>query len=206
MILGLDMSTQKTGWSLWDNDEKLVDYGVWQHLGIEEPDWMNRITLMAKGLRKLLVEYGDKIHIAYIEDNPPELQNSQTVKMLSHLQGYMKSIIDAYNIPIIFVPVAEWHNAMGFKVAGTKEYNALRKRVSEDVQRMKKVSRNAKGMLKKMSIEYANAHFGTELNWVAFGSNKNDDDIADAINIVAYKLGYPKYDLRPMEQILGELG
>lgn len=161
---------------------------------------------MAKGLRKLLVEYGDKIHIAYIEDNPPELQNSQTVKMLSHLQGYMKSIVDAYNIPIIFVPVAEWHNAMGFKVAGTKEYNALRKRISEDVQRMKKVSRNAKGMLKKMSIEYANAHFGTELNWVAFGSNKNDDDIADAINIVAYKLGYPKYDLRPMEQILGELG
>ena len=57
-----------------------------------------------------------------------------------------------------------------------------------------------------MSIEDANAHFGTELNWVAFGSNKNDDDIADAINIVAYKLGYPKYDLRPMEQILGELG
>ena len=34
----------------------------------------------------------------------------------------------------------------------------------------------------------------------------NANDIADAINIVAYKLGYPKYDLRPMEQILGELG
>lgn len=207
MILGLDMSTQKTGWSLWSDNGTLEKYGVWEHLIKDEDNWRVRITLMAQGLRELLAEYGKDIHIVYIEDNPPELKNMQTVKMLSHLQGYMKAVIDTYNIPIDFVSVAEWHNGLGIKVSGTKEYNAYKKQFLNGGNKMRaeKVGRNAKPMLKKMSVEYANHHFGTELEWRSFTSKKNDDDIADAINIVAYKLGYPKYDIRPIKEILQDL-
>lgn len=205
MILGLDMSTQKTGWSLWNNDGKLFKYGVWEHLIKDEDNWKVRITLMAAGLRELLAEYGKDIHIAYIEDNPPELKNVQTVKMLSHLQGYMKAVIDTYDIPIEFISVSEWHNGLNIKVSGTKEFNAYKKQASYSPARVEKIRRNAKGMLKKMSIEYANHHFGTELEWRSFTSKKNDDDIADAINIVAYKLGYPKYDIKPIKEILQDL-
>lgn len=207
MILGLDMSTQKTGWSLWDNDNNLVKYGVWEHLIKEESDWRVRITLMAKGLRELLQEYGNEIHITYIEDNPPELKNVQTVKMLSHLQGYMKAVIDTYDIPIEFVSVAEWHNGMGIKVSGTKEFNEYKKSLIKDNKKLyaEQLSKNAKPMLKKMSVEYANHHFNTNLTWKSFTSKKNDDDIADAINIVAYKLGYPPYDIKPIKEILEEL-
>lgn len=205
MILGLDMSTQKTGWSLWSDDGELKQYGVWVHLNSDNDDWRFRITLMAQGLRDLLKVQGANIHIAYIEDNPPELQNSQTVKMLSHLQGYMKAIIDTYHIPIEYVSVSEWHNALGIKVAGSKEYNSFCREQDGGKIIKDRIKRNAKGMLKKMSIEYANHHFGTKLAWHSFGSKKNDDDIADAINIVAYKLGYPKYSLRPIDEILQEL-
>lgn len=206
MILGLDMSTQKTGWSLWSNDGKLVKYGVWEHLSKDEEDWRIRITLMAEGLRELLAEYGKDIHIAYIEDNPPDIKNMQTVKILSHLQGYMKAVIDTYNIPIEFISVSEWHNGLDIKVAGTKEFNRYKKQASyNNPLRVDKIRRNAKPMLKKMSVEYANHHFGTELQWRSFTSKKNDDDIADAINIVAYKLGYPKYDIRPLKEILQDL-
>ncbi len=199
------MSTQKTGWSLWNNDGKLFKYGVWEHLIKDEDNWKVRITLMAAGLRELLAEYGKDIHIAYIEDNPPELKNVQTVKMLSHLQGYMKAVIDTYDIPIEFISASEWHNGLNIKVSGTKEFNAYKKQASYSPARVEKIRRNAKGMLKKMSIEYANHHFGTELEWRSFTSKKNDDDIADAINIVAYKLGYPKYDIKPIKEILQDL-
>lgn len=205
MILGLDMSTQKTGWSLWSNDGTLEKYGVWEHLIKDEDDWRVRITLMAEGLRELLAEYGKDIHIAYIEDNPPELKNVQTVKMLSHLQGYMKAVIDTYSIPIEFVSVSEWHNGLGIKVAGTKEFNLYKTQNAKNPMRLDKIRRYAKPMLKKMSVDYANYHFGTKLEWRSFTSKKNDDDIADAINIVAYKLGYPTYDIKPMKEVLRDL-
>ncbi len=205
MILGLDMSTQKTGWSLWSNDGTLEKYGVWEHLIKDEDDWRVRITLMAEGLRELLAEYGKDIHIAYIEDNPPELKNVQTVKMLSHLQGYMKAVIDTYSIPIEFVSVSEWHNGLGIKVAGTKEFNLYKTQNAKNPMRLDKIRRYAKPMLKKMSVDYANHHFGTKLEWRSFTSKKNDDDIADAINIVAYKLGYPTYDIKPMKEVLRDL-
>lgn len=200
------MSTQKTGWSLWSNTGKLCDYGVWKYTNKEIEDWRVRITLMAKGLRELLDENKGEIHVVYIEDNPPEFQNAQTLKILSHLQGYMKGVIDTYGIPIEFITVPEWHNGLGIKVSGTKEYNKFKQEESyKNPIHIERIRRNAKLVLKKMSVEYANHHFGTDLKWYSFTSKKNDDDIADAINIVAYKLGYPKYDIKTIQEILQSL-
>ena len=57
-----------------------------------------------------------------------------------------------------------------------------------------------------MSIDLVNRYFGLELRWKSFGSKQNDDDIADAINIVASKIfdNY-KYDLRDFEDIMNKL-
>ena len=83
-ILGLDMSTQKTGYSIFENN-KLIDYGCFEMLSTQEKDWRVRIKYMANQLGELMGQY--EFGKVYIEDVPPIINNSQTVKILGALQG-----------------------------------------------------------------------------------------------------------------------
>ena len=84
IVLGLDMSSHKSGYALFVNKE-LVDYGVWEITNAQESDWRKRIAFMANCVGQYCVHHD--VDVIYAEDVPPTLENSQTVKVLSALQG-----------------------------------------------------------------------------------------------------------------------
>ena len=78
VILGLDMSSQKSGYALFV-DGKLSDYGLWELSLDDEADWRNRIAYMADCVAKYCVD--NNVQYIYVEDVPPTIENSQTVKI-----------------------------------------------------------------------------------------------------------------------------
>ena len=202
-ILGLDMSTQKTGYAIFENN-KLIDYGCFEMLSTQEKDWRVRIKYMANQLGELMGQY--EFSKVYIEDVPPIINNSQTVKTLGALQGIVLGVTGVYAVPIEFIPVETWKNKLNINLSHSKEYNRVKKDLKGNKKDLESLKGKVKAYEKKMSIDLVNRYFGLELRWKSFGSKQNDDDIADAINIVASKIfdNY-KYDLRDFEDIMNKL-
>lgn len=202
-ILGLDMSTQKTGYAIFENN-KLYDYGCFEMLSSEEKDWRKRITYMATALGELMHQY--KIDKVYIEDVPPIINNSQTVKTLGALQGIVLGVMGVFGVEVEFIPVETWKNKLNINLSHCKEYNQAKKElkgIKKDIERLKG---KVKAYEKKMSIDLVNHKFGIDLAWKSFGSKQNDDDIADAINIVASMIyGDYTYDLEDFGDIIEKL-
>ena len=162
MILGLDMSSNKSGYSLFTDNKELKGYGVW-----EVPDdidnWRDKIVWMGDRVSECCDKYNvDKI---ICEDVPLMLNNPQTLKILCALQGIIMGICVAKRIPAKFVAVAKWRKDLGL-------FTGKRKDMERDE-------------MKKASIEYANKTFGLDLIWKSKSSKFNQDDISDGI-LVAY--------------------
>lgn len=203
VILGLDMSTQKTGYAIFQ-DEQLIDYGCFELLSSDEKDWRKRITYMANEISGLMKRY--KIDKIYIEDVPPIINNSQTVKTLGALQGIVLGVTSVFDIEVEFIPVETWKTKININLSHSKEYNQVKKSLKGNSRALEKLKGRVKAYEKKMSIDLANNKLGTELLWKSFGSKQNDDDIADAINIVASTI-YDNYiyALKDYAQIIQEL-
>lgn len=206
-VLGLDMSTQKTGYAIFETDEELtmlIDYGCFEILSTEEKDWRKRITYMANELGSLMRE--NDIDRVYIEDVPPIINNSQTVKTLGALQGIVLGVMGVFGKEVEFVPVETWKNKVNINLTHSKEYNQAKKDLKWNKKGLEKLKGKVKAYEKKMSIDLVNHEFGIDLKWKSFGSKQNDDDIADAINIVASVL-YDEYEygLKDFSDIIKEL-
>ena len=203
VILGLDMSTQKTGYAIFQ-DEQLIDYGCFELLSSDEKDWRKRITYMANEISGLMKRY--KIDKIYIEDVPPIINNSQTVKTLGALQGIVLGVTSVFDIEVEFIPVETWKTKININLSHSKEYNQAKKSLKGNSRALEKLKGRVKAYEKKMSIDLANNKLGTELLWKSSGSKQNDDDIADAINIVASTI-YDNYiyALKDYAQIIQEL-
>lgn len=178
-ILGLDMSSKKTGYSYFDG-EKLIDYGLWE---CESGEWRDRIVYMAEKITEFIDHNAiDKI---YAEDVPPILDNTQTVKVLSALQGMLMSISVCHDISVEFIPVKTWKIAIGINFVSSKENVRLKRKVGiefgANATQITKVW--AKGWEKKLSVDYANMVHGLQLTYKSPSSKFNEDDIADAINV-----------------------
>lgn len=202
-ILGLDMSTQKTGYAIFE-DNQLYDYGCFEMLSTTEKDWRKRITYMAHELGELMRKYTiDKV---YIEDVPPIINNSQTVKILGALQGIVLGVMGIFGVGVEFIPVETWKNKLNINLSHSKEYNQAKRELKGIKKDIEKLKGKVKAYEKKMSIDLVNHKFGIELAWKSAGSKQNDDDIADAINIVASMI-YDNYtyDLEDFEKIMKEL-
>ena len=205
VILGLDMSSQKSGYALFI-DGKLSDYGLWQIDSGVEHDWRARIAYMADCVAKYCVEHNVQ-HI-YVEDVPPTIENSQTVKILSALQGMLIACATLHNITINFVPVKTWKTKIGINLVASKENNACKKRIKENFgKQATKYLNTVKGWTKawekKLSVDYVNNLFGLDLVYKSPSSKFNQDDIADSINIAWSQIGDVKeYDLESFESIM----
>ena len=204
-ILGLDMSSQKSGYALF-KDKELIDYGMWELDSSKEHDWRTRIAFMANCVHKYCRSHF--IDTIYVEDVPPILENTQTIKVLSALQGMLIAIATQHNIDIEFIPVKTWKQKIGINLVSSKENNACKKRIKEnskaDTQKkLNKVKGWTKAWEKKMSVDYANNLFGLELVYKSPTSKFNQDDIADSINIAWSQIGDVKqYDLETFENIM----
>lgn len=202
-ILGLDMSTQKTGYAIFCDNE-LVNYGCFTILSTKEKDWRKRITYMASELSKLMRE--NHIDKVYIEDVPPIVNNSQTVKTLGALQGIVLGVMGVYGVEVEFIPVETWKNKLNINLTHSKEYNQAKKELKGNRKGLDRLKGRTKAYEKKMSIDLVNLKYDTNLLWKSFNSKQNDDDIADAINIVSSVLFEDyKYNIKDFNNIIDEL-
>lgn len=199
------MSSQKSGYSLF-RDKKLVDYGMWELDSSKEHDWRTRIAFMADCVSKYCRSHF--IDTIYVEDVPPILENTQTIKVLSALQGMLITIATQQDIEIEFVPVKTWKQKIGINLVSSKENNACKKRIKDNFgtdaqKKLNKVKGWTKAWEKKMSVDYANNLFGLDLIYKSPTSKFNQDDIADSINIAWSQIGDVKqYDLETFEDIM----
>ena len=205
IVLGLDMSSHKSGYALFVNKE-LVDYGAWEMTNAQESDWRKRIAFMANCVGQYCVRHD--VDVIYAEDVPPTLENSQTVKVLSALQGMLIAISILNDIEINFIPVKTWKQKIGINLASSKANNACKKRIKESfgkdaTKNLNKVKNWTKAWEKKLSVDYANHVFGLDLIYKSPSSKFNNDDIADSINIAWSQIGSVKeYDLETFEDIM----
>ena len=204
-ILGLDLSSQKSGYCFFQ-DDKLVDYGLWELSSKDEPLWRKRIEYMSACVQKYCVE--KEIEIIYVEDVPPIMENTQTVKVLSALQGMIIALAVANNISINFIPVKTWKTKIGINLVASKENNECKRKIKEHFGRnAKKPLSTVKGWTKawekKLSVEYANHTFGLDLIYKSPTSKYNQDDIADSINVTWSQISDAEpYNLETFEDIM----
>lgn len=199
------MSSHKSGYALFVNKE-LVDYGAWEMTNAQESDWRKRIAFMANCVGQYCVRHN--VDVIYAEDVPPTLENSQTVKVLSALQGMLIAISILNDIEINFIPVKTWKQKIGINLASSKANNACKKRIKESfgkdaTKNLNKVKNWTKAWEKKLSVDYVNHVFGLDLIYKSPSSKFNNDDIADSINIAWSQIGSVKeYDLETFEDIM----
>jgi len=67
MICGLDISTSITGYTLIDQDGKLIRNGAWDTRKYK--DFFKKAEVVKDGLHKIYEEYGDRIDAVYIEQS-----------------------------------------------------------------------------------------------------------------------------------------
>lgn len=200
-VMGLDMSSKKTGFSYFEED-KLIDYGYWM---CSASDWRKRIVYMADQIKRYVEEH--HVDMIYAEDVPPMSENMQTVKVLAALQGMLLSISVTHNIPIKFVPVKTWKQVLGMNLSSSRANVRMKKRVKDDfgVKAVRRLKSWVKHEEKKLSIDYANDTHGIDLKFKALMSKKNEDDIADSINVAWSQIpGAKPYKLEKFEDIMEE--
>lgn len=204
-IIGLDMSSQKSGYALFSNGQ-LIDYGIWQMTINDEKDWRKRIAWMADCVGQYCIE--NNVKEIYVEDVPPTLDNSQTVKILSALQGMIIAVASLHNIDVHFVPVKTWKSKIGINIVSSKENNNCKKLIKEHfgenaTRPLNIVKGWVKGWEKKLSVDYVNHVFGLDLVYKSPSSKFNQDDIADSINIAWSQIGRVQpYDLDTFANIM----
>lgn len=196
-ILGLDLSTKKSGYCLF-KDEEIIDFGLWSITDNKGAHWRERIVWMTQNF----IDYIDKntVDVIYCEDVPPITENSQTVKVLSALQGSIIAICALRNIRIEFIPVTTWKSAIGIDLSHSKEYkDFVNLHKSEELYLFKKYIKHYE---KALSVENANLHIRNlqkQLKWISFESKFNQDDIADSINVVLSQFNDDKYRYKQEE-------
>lgn len=199
------MSSQKSGYALFV-DGQLVDYGMWQMTKDDEADWRKRIAWMADCVGQYCME--NNVKEIYVEDVPPALDNSQTVKILSALQGMIIAVASLHDIDVRFVSVKTWKAKIGINLVSSKENNNCKKRIKEyfgknATKPLTTVKGWVKGWEKKLSVDYANHVFGLDLVYKSPSSRFNQDDISDSINIAWSQIGKVQpYDLDTFENIM----
>lgn len=169
VILGLDMSTLSSGYSVFDSKKKLVDYGVWKQ--DKKVLWRDRCINMGNELSKLIDVCSPSL--IYCEDTILSGEcggNVQTVKMLSVLQGIVLGVSNVHGVEIKFLMPSAWRRDLGV-YDGTREGTK-------------------RPMMKYKTIQVVNQIYGLELfyNLNIPKSVKNQDDIGDAIGIVHSQL------------------
>ena len=157
-LLSLDASTTSTGWAIFEED-KLIDYG--KICPLKSLDWRERIAAISESLIEIIEKY--KPNKIVIEDVPLKKGGMKILVQLGACQGMIICLAEKYNIHITYISVGSWRKYVGL-------FNGT-------------VEGKTRDMLKKHSIEKANALYNLDLVWKSPKSKLNDDDISDAILI-----------------------
>lgn len=130
MILGLDMATKKTGYSLLDFSGNLYDCGV---IRTTQEDTRGRIHEIYDFIENIICSNNIK-HIVY-EDVPVTSHNNlKTGKDLCILQGAILSLCFKYKIDYSFYAPSSWRSLIG-------TYDGTRQGMKRDIQKQRAVDK-----------------------------------------------------------------
>ena len=163
-ILGIDASTKCTGWCILCDGE-LDDYGIIVPEDIDA-SWRERVLYMMREIGIIIRK--NKPDLIACEVPVKTIKNVNTLEQLFTLHGALLGIASIFNVRFCPVDVATWR----------KHFHLL-----DGIPAKEKNKRN---ILKERSINLANDRYGIDLKYVSPSSKKNQDDIADAINIGTY--------------------
>lgn len=130
MILGLDMATKKTGYSVLTEDGGLYTYGVIRTLS-DEP--RKRIEELYNAIERLITT--NNVSCIVFEDVPVTSHNNlKTGKDLCILQGAILSLCFKHKIKYHFYAPSAWRSIIG-------TYNGTREGMKRSVQKQKAVDK-----------------------------------------------------------------
>ena len=152
-IMSMDQSTKKSGWAIFD-ESQYVCSGVVDKTK-SELDTYERSFDMAKDLWKIIAKY--KPERLVIEDVQNQ-QNTNTVIVLSRLQGMIIGYAEAHGIQTYILLPSQWRKALSYHQGP-------------------KVKREE---LKQQSLDYVKEHFGLDVC--------EDQAEAICINYAAHKI------------------
>lgn len=170
-VLGIDQSTSKTGWALFDNG-KLEDYGLIELEKLikkddrfENKEYLDRIVLLKEIILDMVREKG--VDIVGFEDiimtsfgGKSSSNQVDVFKKLAKALGVLEVGMIENDIYYITTPAGVWRT--GLKLGKKREE------------------------IKANTIKYVNEKFGLDLKEYNPKSSINDDDVGDAIGIGEY--------------------
>lgn len=191
-ILGVDLSTKKTGWAFFEGDS-LKDYGV---ISCNHKDSRARSIVMQDKLREVASKR--KIDRIVVEDLAV-YTNFKTIVALGVVHGCLLSLCNELDIELIAYDPSEWRSLTGVnrkiitcKTCGWSEeiigktFVRICPKCGES-RRSYLSSRDLKNRLdlKEIAVRLVNEKYGLKLNFYPRDTKNNvsDDDIAEAILI-----------------------
>ena len=119
MILGLDVSTSITGYTLLDGDEIIVN-GAWDTRKYK--NFFDKVVHVKDGLDKIRKEYGTRITAVYIEQSLQSFRSgfssAKTLSTLSRFNGIVSWLVfDQYGIQPEYIAATSARKLCGIKVS-----------------------------------------------------------------------------------------
>ncbi len=118
MILGLDVSTSITGYTLIKED-KIILNGAWDTRKYK--DFFDKVTYVKKGLEQIYSKHGEQITAVYIEQSLQSFRSgfssAKTLSTLSRFNGIVSWIVfDQYKIKPEYIAATSARKLCGIKV------------------------------------------------------------------------------------------
>ena len=119
MILGLDISTSITGYTIVDNG-KIVLNGAWDTRKYK--NFFDKVVHVKDGLDKIRKEYGTRITAVYIEQSLQSFRSgfssAKTLSTLSRFNGIVSWLVfDQYGIQPEYIAATSARKLCGIKVS-----------------------------------------------------------------------------------------
>ena len=127
MILGLDVSTSITGYTLLDGD-KIVLNGAWDTRKYK--DFFEKVKHVKAGLEEVHEQYGEQIEAVYIEQSLQSFRSgfssAKTLSTLSRFNGIVSWIVfDKYKIKPEYLAATSARKLCGIKVPRGQKAKAV---------------------------------------------------------------------------------
>ena len=118
MILGLDVSTSITGYSIFDGDVMVLN-GAWDTRKYK--DFFKKVEHVREGLDKIHDQYGDQIKAVYIEQSLQSFRSgfssAKTLSTLSRFNGIVSWLIyDQYKVTPEYIAATSARKLCGIKI------------------------------------------------------------------------------------------
>ena len=118
MILGLDISTSITGYTLIDED-RIVLNGAWDTRKYK--DFFEKVIHVKKGLEQIYCQYGKQITAVYIEQSLQSFRSgfssAKTLSTLSRFNGIVSWLVfDQYKIKPEYIAATSARKLCGIKI------------------------------------------------------------------------------------------